>query len=251
MLWNLRISFCAGFTFWRGHLDRILYYFNFVPTPFLPRLKRPCASARFKNFARALWVFRWGAMITFLAGILMYSEGGQQGTEIFLPAVGVAISWRLDRSIMFLNVWLVIWPISNVMLRPTRSRAAGSRLPQQPVRLAWSAHLTNNPVFRSQCILYVRTSHYPSLMTHRPPKLFLVLCLIISARSRPMRGGTQGRPRNRWTRVSELYGRLYLTEFPIFTGFCWANRFAKKRHEIGNLGFQVRKWGILVGRLGL
>ena len=84
------IHFLAGIT-WIG----ILYYFNFVQTPFFAETEAPVrVGAIQKLVPRALWWFRWGAMITFLAGILMYiMKWGQQGSEIFFTQqYGVAIT---------------------------------------------------------------------------------------------------------------------------------------------------------------
>ncbi len=62
------IHFLAGVT-WIG----ILYYFNFVQTPFFAETEAAVrVGAVQKLVPRALWWFRWAAMVTFLAGLLMY-----------------------------------------------------------------------------------------------------------------------------------------------------------------------------------
>ena len=62
------IHFLAGIT-WIG----ILYYFNFVQTPFFAETEAPVRTGAIQKLVpRALWWFRWGAMVTFLAGLLMY-----------------------------------------------------------------------------------------------------------------------------------------------------------------------------------
>ena len=62
------IHFLAGIT-WIG----ILYYFNFVQTPFFAETEAPVVIGAIQKLVpRALWWFRWGAMFTFLAGILIY-----------------------------------------------------------------------------------------------------------------------------------------------------------------------------------
>ncbi len=60
------IHFLAGIT-WIG----LLYYFNFVQVPFFAETEPGVRSgAQQKLLPRALWWFRWGAMITFLSGWL-------------------------------------------------------------------------------------------------------------------------------------------------------------------------------------
>ena len=68
MLFLLRwIHFLAGIT-WIG----LLYYFNFVQTPFFAETEPPVRSGAVQKLVpRALWWFRWGAMVTFLSGLLI------------------------------------------------------------------------------------------------------------------------------------------------------------------------------------
>src|SRR2546427_11192149 len=62
------IHFLAGIT-WIG----ILYYFNFVQTPFFAETEAGVRTGVIQKLVpRALLWFRWGAMFTFLAGIFMY-----------------------------------------------------------------------------------------------------------------------------------------------------------------------------------
>jgi len=59
--------FLAGIT-WIG----MLYYFNFVQTPFFASAEAPVRSGMIVGglVSRALWWFRWGAMLTFITGWL-------------------------------------------------------------------------------------------------------------------------------------------------------------------------------------
>ena len=98
------IHFLAGIT-WIG----ILYYFNFVQTPFFAETEAPVRSGAVQKLVpRALWWFRWGAMFTFLAGFLMYlikiHEGG---SDYLASSSGLAITiGGTMGTLMFLNVWL-------------------------------------------------------------------------------------------------------------------------------------------------
>ena len=69
------------------------------------------ADAKEKLAPSALWWFRWAAMFTFFSGLyLLASLGGtlQGNAYIMLGA--------LMGTIMFLNVWFVIWPAQQIAL---------------------------------------------------------------------------------------------------------------------------------------
>ena len=107
------IHVMAGIT-WIG----LLYYFNFVQVPALADAAAdeggPGGAGITKYVApRALWWFRWGAMFTFLTGlVLLYSIGADR------DIAGQPVIWvgALAGILMFLNVWLIIWPKQQVVL---------------------------------------------------------------------------------------------------------------------------------------
>src|SRR5437867_13292692 len=64
------IHFLSGVA-WIG----LLYYFNLVQVPFFAETEAPVrVGAQQKLLPRALWWFRWAAMITFLSGLLYLSH---------------------------------------------------------------------------------------------------------------------------------------------------------------------------------
>ena len=100
------IHFLAGIT-WIG----LLYYFNFVQTPFFAETEAGVRSGAIQKLVpRALWWFRWGAMFTFLSGwLIILHRMGQGG--FFAGSYGWAILvGGLLGSLMWANVWFVIWP---------------------------------------------------------------------------------------------------------------------------------------------
>ncbi len=115
----------AGIT-WIGHL----YFFNFVNVPLQGALDD--ATKKLMNpklLPRALWWFRWGAMITFLAGLVlftmnyMYTSGGSFGPNtLFINENGLTsraiwiLAGMILGTIMWFNVWFVIWPAQKKML---------------------------------------------------------------------------------------------------------------------------------------
>jgi uncharacterized membrane protein len=160
------IHFLAGIT-WIG----ILYYFNFVQTPFFAETEAPVrVGAIQKLVPRALWWFRWGAMITFLAGLLMYvMRMGEMGPGLFYSSsYGVAITvGGLIGTIMFLNVWLVIWPNQQIVIASTNQVASGGQALPAAAGAARRAALTSrtNTVFSIPMLFYMgAASHYSALV---------------------------------------------------------------------------------------
>ena len=92
----------------------MLYYFNFVQTEYFKEAEAEAKSDAMRKLApRALWWFRWGAMLTFLTGLyLLYTIGAHNNLT------GHSIIWMgaIAGIVMFLNVWLVIWPKQQVVL---------------------------------------------------------------------------------------------------------------------------------------
>ena len=176
------IHFLAGIT-WIG----ILYYFNFVQTPFFAETEAPVrVGAIQKLLPRALWWFRWGAMFTFLAGILMYlMKWGQQGSDVFFTQqYGVAITLGgLIGTMMFLNVWLVIWPKQQIVMASTNQVAQGGQPLPTAAGAGRRAALTSrtNTVFSIPMLFYMgAASHYPSLVNPKGSHgVFWLLCIII------------------------------------------------------------------------
>jgi uncharacterized membrane protein len=119
------IHFMAGVT-WIG----LLYYFNFVQAPFFAETEAPVRTgAIVKLVPRALWWFRWGAMFTFLSGItIILIEVGRGGAEVLGTSWGTAIqTGALMGIIMFLNVWLIIWPKQKIIIASTETVSKGGQ----------------------------------------------------------------------------------------------------------------------------
>jgi uncharacterized membrane protein len=189
------IHLLAGIT-WIG----ILYYFNFVQTPFFAEAEPGVRSAAIQKLVpRALWWFRWGAMVTFLAGILMYLDMlGRTGSVFFTTNQGVAITiGGLLGTIMFLNVWLVIWPAQQVVIASaTQVAQGGQAIPEAAARARRGAIASRtNTVFSVPMLFYMgASSHYPGLVgqTTSSAALLIVAAIIIGAVEINSLVGTQG-----------------------------------------------------------
>lgn len=167
LLFFLRwIHFLAGIT-WIG----LLYYFNFVQTPFFAETEPAVRTgAIVKLVPRALWWFRWGAMVTFLAGILIYLiELGRQGGSVFYTQqYGLAITvGGLLGTLMFLNVWLVIWPNQKVVIASATQVSQGGQPLPEAAASGRRAALTSrtNVLFSIPMLFFMGAArHYPSLV---------------------------------------------------------------------------------------
>jgi len=90
----------------------MLYYFNFVQGAYFKSASAEgLADAKAKLAPNALWWFRWGAMFTFFTGL--YLLGTISST---LRVNEFIIVGALMGTIMFLNVWFVIWPAQRIAL---------------------------------------------------------------------------------------------------------------------------------------
>jgi len=107
------VHLLAGVT-WIG----LLYYFNFIQGEYFKEADGGAKSDVIQKMApRALWWFRWGAMFTFLSGAyLIYLRN--------LSGMGIMIGATLG-TIMFLNVWLIIWPGQKIVIASARQVAGG------------------------------------------------------------------------------------------------------------------------------
>ncbi len=114
--------YLAGVT-WIG----LLYYFNFVQTPaFVAFEAGPRTEAFQKLVPRALWWFRWAAMLTVITGIMILGFQENLDGDYMKTAPGISISTGiLFGIIMFLNVWLVIWPNQKIVIANAENVAAG------------------------------------------------------------------------------------------------------------------------------
>jgi len=97
----------------------LLWYFNFVSTPTMPKIPAELKPALGKFITpAALFWFRWGAMGTIVFGIILAWMSGYliqaytlDATEHFATTsyVLIGIGMWLG-TIMWFNVWFVIWP---------------------------------------------------------------------------------------------------------------------------------------------
>ena len=155
------IHFLAGIT-WIG----LLYYFNFVQIPYFGETKTGVGTGEFRKLVyRALWWFRWGAMVTFLSGITILVIRAMQGA--MSSHWGMTINAGATFGIlMFLNVWLVIWPNQQVVLGSADAVAGGGAADPKAGPAGARAFLASrtNTLFSIPMLFFMgAASHLPGL----------------------------------------------------------------------------------------
>ncbi|HMN69092.1 MAG TPA: urate hydroxylase PuuD [Bdellovibrionales bacterium] len=113
---------------WIGHL----YYFNFVQGAFMNETDAGAKSQVMQKLApRALWWFRFGALWTFITGVIMLSIRAHQdmsagGAAVFASPYWISIlTGGLMATLMFLNVWFIIWPKQKIVIANAVTVAGG------------------------------------------------------------------------------------------------------------------------------
>lgn len=94
----------------------ILWYFNFVQMPSMPKIPDDQKPAISKVIApEALFWFRWGAAGTVLFGLILAQMNGYLHEALTLqkPDIGFGMWMGL---IMAFNVWVIIWPAQKIAL---------------------------------------------------------------------------------------------------------------------------------------
>jgi uncharacterized membrane protein len=106
----------------------LLYYFNFVQIRVMPQIPAELKPAVSKYIApEALFWFRWAALATWVMGVILaYSRGYlleaatlglaggyTPGADMGFTFIGTGM-WLA--TVMFLNVWVFIWPNQKIAL---------------------------------------------------------------------------------------------------------------------------------------
>jgi uncharacterized membrane protein len=148
----------------------LLYFFNFVNVPFGKTMDADTKKKVVPQLMpRALWWFRWGAMITFLSGWI-YITGKLHLNNAGLTGEGglLTSTWgqwislgALLGSIMWFNVWFVIWPAQKKIIGWVK---AGQAPPEMAgiTRRAFLASRLNTYLSVPLLFSMGAASHFPS-----------------------------------------------------------------------------------------
>jgi uncharacterized membrane protein len=171
------IHIFAGVT-WIG----ILYYFNFVQTEFFKETDAGTKSSVISKLVpRALWWFRYGALLTFISGLAL--AGFLASAINFYIMIGILMG-----TLMFLNVWLIIWPAQQIVIASTDAVIAGGEADPAAAGALAKAGLASrtNTLFSLPMLFFMGASSHldgagrlPMSMDDGVSTLAQVLCIVI------------------------------------------------------------------------
>lgn len=149
--------FLAGIT-WIG----LLYYFNFVQGSYFKEAEDDARVDAFtKLVPRALWWFRWGALLTFLTGCVLLAKLGGGGAGWLSKDITLG---ALMGTFMFLNVWGIIWRNQKVVIASNEQIKAGGEALADAAGAAGKALLASrtNTLFSLPMLFFMGSSAHLS-----------------------------------------------------------------------------------------
>jgi uncharacterized membrane protein len=100
----------------------LLYYLNFVQVPTMPKVPAELKKGVTGYIApNVFFFFRWSALLTVLTGLVIAFHNGYGAQALTFSGIGadgvnlIGLGMWLA-IIMFLNVWLIIWPAQKKIL---------------------------------------------------------------------------------------------------------------------------------------
>lgn len=178
----LRYFHIVGGVAWIG----VLWYINFIQGPYVNALDAAGqTTAKQKLFPKVMWYFRYGALLTFVTGLsLVILKGFGPGK---VAPVGEA-AWNnwfakiypgfMFATIMFLNVWFVIWPRQKKVI----AAANGEKIEGVPAmaRRAFIASRTNTMLSIPMLFFMAAAVHLQGLnVTAEKLNLWIIITSVI------------------------------------------------------------------------
>lgn len=163
---------------WIGHL----YYFNFVQGAFFAETDAGTKNqAISKLVPRALIWFRHGASGTLLAGLLIIMiRAHQGGWGSFASSWGVNITMGMTLGIlMFLNVWVIIWPNQKIVIANAQGVLAGKPADPNAAAAGAKAGLASrhNVLFSIPMLFFMAAARHLPVATG-PESNYLMLTIV-------------------------------------------------------------------------
>ena len=155
----------------------LLYYFNFVQTEYFKEAEDAARVDAFSKLVpRALWYFRWAALLTFLTGLVMLGYRGSASTAEII--VGSVLG-----TLMLLNVWGIIWRNQKIVIASNQAVAAGGEADPAAAEAAPKAALASrtNTLFSIPMLWFmVASAHMPSGSIMANTQAIVICCVIIA-----------------------------------------------------------------------
>ena len=173
--------FLASIT-WIG----LLYYLNFVQGSFFAETDATTKSnAIQKLLPRVLWWFRWAAMVTFLAGVAYLGLNADVLANSLSYRVPILIGAGLG-TLMWANVWFIIWPAQKVVIASaTQVAKGGQAIPEAAARAARASVASRtNVLFSIPMLFFMGATQHLGVRVDADVNLWIltaVLAVIIGA----------------------------------------------------------------------
>ena len=155
----------------------LLYYFNFVQTEYFKEAEDAARVDAFSKLVpRALWYFRWAALLTFLTGLVMLGYRGSASTADII--IGSVLG-----TLMLLNVWGIIWRNQKIVIASNQAVAAGGEADPAAAEAAPKAALASrtNTLFSIPMLWFmVASAHMPSGSIMANTQAIVICCVIIA-----------------------------------------------------------------------
>jgi uncharacterized membrane protein len=159
----------------------LLYYFNFVQGSFFAETDAPTKSQAIQKLVpRALWWFRYGALWTWVLGVVLLSGRGHMGFS-FATSWGVSILVGAALgTFMFLNVWGIIWRNQKVVIASAAAAATGGAANPQAAAAAAKAGLASrtNTLFSIPMLFFMASANHLSIVTDESSNFMLCTVLV-------------------------------------------------------------------------
>jgi uncharacterized membrane protein len=150
---------------WIGHL----YYFNFSQMAFMTEADAATKSAVMTKLApKTMFWFRWGAMLTFLTGWGMIGHKMGLGIPMTSAWGTIILTGGILGTLMFLNVWLIIWPNNKIIIENAERTARGEAAIPGVADLAARAAVASrtNTLFSIPMLFFMgAASHLPMVLS--------------------------------------------------------------------------------------
>ena len=217
------LHFLAGIA-WIG----MLYYFNLVQTPFFAGAEAPVRTGMIAGglVGRALWWFRWGAMVTFGTGwLIILHRLGQAGIG---PFFDTSYGWAIFvggmlGTLMWFNVWFVIWPAQQVVMASAQQVAKGGQAIAEAAARGQRAGFTSrtNTLLSIPMLFFMgAASHlamFPKVTQMSKLGMLVVLLVVMAAAEFNALVGTTGAGKKMLSTVKgTIWGGVILTAILYF-----------------------------------
>lgn len=164
-----------------------LYYFNFMQTPFMAEADaatKPGVTT--KLLPRALWWFRWGAMLTFLTGLILFHVRWIRTVDDFSTIMGGAggmgiVFGGLLGITMWANVWHIIWPKQKIIIASANAVAGGGQADPRVAASAARAGVASrtNTLFSIPMLFFMTFAAHNPLQVNTESSLYVPVLILM------------------------------------------------------------------------